>query len=102
MSWNYSDHSHNVKVLGGPEKYVDTIKKFSFKNGQASTNRRWIQIALPSLMLLVPLAVRGAIALKQDISKRLENADNLNIKSQDFANEEQESTASKNNNIKNG
>ena len=30
MSWNYSDHSHNVKMLGGPEKYVDTIKKIFF------------------------------------------------------------------------
>ncbi len=61
--WIYAAHSHAVKELGGPEKYIGKIRAHERQITTNAVNKKWMLGVIPALTVLVPLATKGACDL---------------------------------------
>lgn len=75
--WDYSVLSHTASIYGGPEKYVETIKKQAYqaaikaadKSHQAAiktTDKKWLKRTLP----LAPFVALGAFTFIHKITSK--------------------------------
>lgn len=57
--WNYCNLSHNASKNGGPEKYIAKIRLHEHQRAVKAVNKKWIHGSIPTLMVLIPLAIKG-------------------------------------------
>ncbi len=65
-NWDFSVLTKNASLHGGSEKYIKFIKSQT----RTATNKKWIKGTIPTLLVLTPLAIKGASSLvKETIPK---------------------------------
>ena len=84
-SWDYAKHSHVVKMEGGPEKYIATLKKFNFQEGV----KKGIEIGKKQRNPIIGGALFVGIGLGVGGYKLYENINNKKMKDDDMITEEE-------------
>lgn len=67
--WDYSVLTHNANLHGGPEKYIEAIKKHAYQEAVEATSQRWLK---PTLFL-APFTATGIFIVTQKAATKIKH-----------------------------